>query len=426
MNAVIKPWLIACLVIALAGSVLLSAVLIVQLSRFDDSKRQAEEAEARANSQRTELAKLDVEVEALSKQKDALAPTIAEWQQRLKEKAVAEAALAGFDAKQRQAEADFALADKRREDVNRALIDVEKQKLDISATVERLKIERDALKKANTDAKLLTQQIEEAERRLNSATNALANVEARRKQFETDASSAQTRFEQIQKEADDLRQAREKLNNELAALRQMVQMQKDQLATFEQKAAELKAVQSAAQQEEQKVSKSQQQLATIEARTAELELRQRQAVSEFAQITNRLEQARRDATDAETKRDIAKASLPRVTQDLAAAQKLLAETQALQDQRAREHAALVAQVAAAKSELEQARKDGANAAAFLDAANATRRLSQDLAAKQGDLNRDVSRLEALVERLKKEKETLEKENGRLEAQRPKVPPDGQK
>lgn len=242
MNPVIKPWLVVGLVVALAGNVLLSAVLIVKLSRFDDSKRQADEVEARAATQRTELARLQVEVDALTKQKDALAPAVADWQQRLKEKSAAEAVLATLDAKQRQGESDIAQAGKRLDDANRALLDADKQKADLTSTVERLKTERDALTKSNTDAKALARQAEEAERRLNAATNAVANVDARRKQLETDASAAQTRFDQIQKEADDLRQTREKLNNDLAALRQQIQTQTAQLATFDQESAELKAI----------------------------------------------------------------------------------------------------------------------------------------------------------------------------------------
>ena len=73
------------LIVALAGNVLLSAVLIVKLSRFDDSKRQADEADARTAKQRTELAKLQTEVESLTKRKDALAATVADWEKRLKE-----------------------------------------------------------------------------------------------------------------------------------------------------------------------------------------------------------------------------------------------------------------------------------------------------------------------------------------------------
>ena len=436
-SAIIKPWLVVGLIGALAGSVLLSLYLIVMLGRFDDSKRQADEAGARAATQRTELARLQVEVETLSKQKDALAPVVADWQQRLKEKSAAEAVLATLDAKQRQSEDDRAQAARRLDDANRDLVDADKQKSELTSTVERLKAERDTLTKSNTDAKVLARQAEEAERRLSAATNALANTDTRRKQLETDASAAQARFEQIQKEADDLRQAREKLTTDLAALRQQIQAQKDLLATFDQKAADLKALQTATGQEEQKAAKLQQQSATAEARAAEMESKFSNAASELSQLTNRLEQARRDAADLESKRDTAKAESQKAAQELAAAQKLLVETQTSQDQRAREHATLVAQVATSKKDIEQARKDGADTEARLDAsATGLQKADADLAAartqtqvfvvKQGELTREISRLEAGVERLKKEKEALEKQIGRLEAQRPKVPPDGQK
>ncbi|PYJ81359.1 MAG: hypothetical protein DME22_21350 [Verrucomicrobia bacterium] len=279
MNTVIKPWLVAGLVVALAGNVLLSAVLIVKLSRFDDSKRQAAEAEVRAAKQRTELSALQVEVESLTKRKEVLAPTVADWDQRLKEKVDAQAAVDSLKAKKRQTESDISEVGKRLEDTNRSLLDAIKQKTELTAIVDRLKSELVTLTKTNTDAKALVRMAAEAERRLNDSTYALGNVEARRKQVETDASAAQTRFEQIQKEADNLRQARDKLNTELAILRQQVQSQKEQLATFDQKAANFKALQTATQQEEQKLAKLQQQSATAEARASEMESRLHKAAS---------------------------------------------------------------------------------------------------------------------------------------------------
>jgi DNA repair exonuclease SbcCD ATPase subunit len=115
----------------------------------------------------------------------------------------------------------------------------------------------------------------------------------------------------------------------------------------------------------------------------------------------------------------------------------IAETQASQEQLAREQAKLVAQLAASKKELEQARKDGADAATRRDTVRAeSQKADADLAAartqlqvfvvKQGELTRETSRLEATVERLKKEREALEKEIGRQEAQRQKAPPGGDK
>ena len=58
--------------------VMLSLYLIVMLGRYDEAKRQADEAETRATTQRVELAKLQVEVESLTKQRDALSPTVAD------------------------------------------------------------------------------------------------------------------------------------------------------------------------------------------------------------------------------------------------------------------------------------------------------------------------------------------------------------
>ena len=84
MNPVIKPSLVVGLVGALAGSALLSGVLIVKLGRFDDAKLKADETESRTAAQTTELAKLKTEIESLTRQKDTLQPQIADWQDRLR------------------------------------------------------------------------------------------------------------------------------------------------------------------------------------------------------------------------------------------------------------------------------------------------------------------------------------------------------
>ena len=83
---------------------------------------QAQEAEAALRSARTELSTLRYEVDSLEKQRGILAPTIADWEKRLKEKAEAEAALATLESKRRQAEADIAQAAKRLEDTNKDLV----------------------------------------------------------------------------------------------------------------------------------------------------------------------------------------------------------------------------------------------------------------------------------------------------------------
>jgi chromosome segregation ATPase len=434
---VITPMLMAGLITALVGSVLLSLYLIVVLGGFDDSKRQADEAEIRVTKQRTEFSALQVEVESLTKRKDVLAPTVADWEKRLKEMQEAKATADSLNAKQHQAESDLAQTVKRLADTRSALLEADKQKTDLTTTVERLNTERDILTKSVADARAVTRQAEDSERRLSTATNALASVDGHRKLLEADVSAAQTRFDQIQKQSDDLRQSSEGLNTELASLRQQVQIQKDQLAKSDQKAAELKALNTALQQGEEKLAKSREQLTTVESRANEMESRLRQASSELAQLTNRVEQARRDAADSEGKRDTAKAELQRITQELAAAQQLLVETQTSQNQRARENAVLVAQVTASKKELEQARKDGADAEVRLDTARsglqkadselaAARAQLQVFVVKHGELTRESSGLEATIVRLKSEKAALEKEVGRLGAQLPKVPPDGQK
>jgi len=436
-GSVIRPWLSACLIIALAGNVLLSGILIVKLSGFEDLKRRADETEAEAAKKRTELSSLQVDVESLSKQKDALAPTVADWEKRLKEKAAAEAALANLEVKQQQIGSEIAQAGKRLEEINRNVLESEKQKTELDSAIERLQSDLVFLTTTNIDAKAALSLAAEAERRLSDATNGLANAEARRKQFEADATAAQARFDQLQKENDGSRQTRETLNAEAATLRQQLQSLKDQLATSDQQAAELKARQTEVVQQEQKLAKLQQEVVTVEAGAGEMEARQQRAATELAQLTNRVQQARSQASEWETKRDTYQQAGTKVGQDLVAAQEILTKTQASQDQLSREQAKLIAQIAASKNDLEQSRKDAAESEVRLETAKsnlqkadadlaATRKLSQEFSAKQGELTREVSGLEATIERLKKEKEALEKEIGRLEAQHQKAPSEGQK
>ena len=436
-NAVIKPWLIAGLVIAVAGYVLFTAVLIMLLSHFDDSKRQADEADARTATQCTKIAKLRDEVGTLTDKKDMLVPMIADWQQRLKEKIAAEAVLATLDQKQRQADSDIVQATKRLDELDQSVLVAERQKTELASAIDQLKSELATLTKTNTDAKSLVRLASEAERRFVEATNAFASVETRRKQSEADASAARTRYEQIQKESDDLRQSREKLTIDLVELRQQVQAQKDLLATFDQKMAELNALQIATQKEEEKKSKLQQQCATAEARVTEMEYRLSKAVLELGQVTNRMEQARNDCATVDARLNSAKTALQTADAEVAGAQKRLAEIKASQEHLASEQAKLAAQFAASKKDLEQARKDGAEAEIRRDSAKgdlqktdadivAGRAQLQVFVVKQDDLTRETSRLEFAVESLKKEKAALQKEIGNLEAQRQKNLPDGQK
>ena len=153
-TAVINLWLSGGLVIAVLGYAVLSGMLILKLGGFDDARRQAQGAEAALSSARTELSTLRHEVGALEKQRGILAPTIADWEKRLKEKAEAEAALSALESKRRQTEADIAQATKRLEDTNKDLVSAGNQKAELGKEIEKLKAEHLSLTKAITAAKV--------------------------------------------------------------------------------------------------------------------------------------------------------------------------------------------------------------------------------------------------------------------------------
>ena len=431
MNKIIKTWLIAGLIVGVSGTVLFSLVLIVRLGHIENIINKAEEMETLATKKSAELSALQVELDTLNKQKEILKPSISDWQQRLEEKSVAEAAVKSLEAKHKQIEVDIDDADKRLESTVRSLRAAEKQKTDIAASLENLKSELGVITKLNVDVKAMLTLAAEAERRLNDATNGFANIESRRKQSENDATSAQSRYDQLKSETDDLRQSRNSLNKEIAVHGLQLQSLKDQNATLDKQSAELKTRQIAGQQEDKRLAQIQQRIITSEAFKTELDARQMQVAAEVAQLTNRLELARSQVADWEAKRDAIQPTVAKATLDLNVAQKLFAETQASQDQSVRRQADLTAKIAALKLEADTALKDAASAlvdfettksAALKSDADlaAVRKLTQELSSKQGDMTREVSRLETIVEELKKEKDSLEKEIGRLEAQRQKA------
>jgi chromosome segregation ATPase len=406
--SIINLWLGSGLIIAVLGYAVLSGMLIFKMEGFEGTKQQAQESEAILEKSRTDLASLQLSMESLKKQREILKPTIVDWEKRLKEKAEAEAALAAFESKRRQTEADITQAAKRLEDTNKSLASVEKQKPELLSEIEKLKTEQLSLTKAIAAGKVTLNQATEAEHRMNEAQNALTSLNTQQKQLRADVADAQKRLDQVHAEADDARKGREKLAGETAMLRQQIQTLKDERTDLEQKASGLKTTQATIQQEERK-----------------------------------LEQIRKEATDWELRRDSARGSLQKTVSDLSEAQKLLQEASAKRDELVRESSRLESMIGGLKSEggqlekrLEQMRKEVKEWEPLRDAAtaesqkagsdlSATRKLLQEMSMKQGELVREISRLESVIERLKKDREDLEKELGRLEAQQLKSLTGGQ-
>ena len=113
-----------------------------------------------------------------------------------------------------------------------------------------------------------------------------------------------------------------------------------------------------------------QQLAAIQIQLAADQERQRRSSSEVTGVQERLEVAKKEASQWEARRDSARVDFQGADADATAARKLL----------------------------------------------------QEASARQGELVRDAARLESVIEGLRKEKDALEKEIGRLEAQRQQQPP----
>jgi chromosome segregation ATPase len=436
MNTVIKPWLTAGLFITIAANVLLSAGLIADLSRFRESIRQVDEAESRAAQRRSDVSKLQAEVDSLAKKRDALAPEVASCQERMEEKAKAQAFLAGLEAKKQQLQADIDQETKRFEEAGKAIIAARQQETELTNTIEQLKTERSSLTRSVTEARELEKTAVAAERRTADAKTAMDSADARRKQLEAENVGMQKSYAELEKDTSGLRQKKKDLSDELAQLRKQLQVENDQLSALDQKAAEFSALQVQSAQQKQKLATSQQELATTEARAIELESRRHQAESELARLENRIEQARTESAAWETKRDLSQQQGTTAAQNLASAQKALSETQASHDLLVREQLKLASSLTSLRSDFELARKNSVEEETRLARLKAegqesdselaaARKLTQEYAAKQDELTRDVSRTQAIIDGLKQEKEALEKEIGKEEAAKEKKQSGGQ-
>ncbi len=433
MNPVIKPWLIAGLITALAGSTLLSGIIIVRLGHVGDLQKQSDDLAAQTAQASTDLAALQSQHDTLQKQVDILKPSLADWQQRLEEKSAAEAAVDSLTAKQKQTESDLASASKRLDDANKGFQEAEKHKSELSSDIERLKAQLEDLTKSDIDAKATMKLAAEAERRLSDATNGLASAEARRAQLDSDVSSAKIRVDQLQKDTDSLRQIRDGLNVDIPALRLQLATLKDQIASMDQQTAELKVNKAAAQQAEQDLAAARKLLAETQASQASSAQQETDMVAQIAELKKEMAAARKDAADAQVALDGAK----KAEEDLSAARKLLAETQALQEGSARQQADLVAQIADLKKQAEASRKDAAVTQVARDTAKTelqkvnddlagVRKLSQELSAKRDNQTREVAELQTSITQLETAKDKLLKEIGKFDAQRPNPQPTGTK
>jgi len=123
--SIINLWLASGLIVAVLGYAVLSGRLIFKMEGFEETQRQAQGADFALEKARTELSSLRLEIDSLKKQKEALAPTIVDWEKRLREKAEAEAAVAAWESKRRQRESDMAPADKWVEDTSKSLETIE-------------------------------------------------------------------------------------------------------------------------------------------------------------------------------------------------------------------------------------------------------------------------------------------------------------
>jgi len=372
-GSVIKPWLSAGLITGLAVNAVLSFVLIVNLGRSEAAKKEIADMQASISLTRGELAKLQVELDRLTKQKETLALVVADWEQRVKEKASAQATVASLQAQKQQIESDIAQANKRLVEASRALASEEQRRSDLLTEIQKLTADAASLVKSNADIKAALAMAADAECRRAEAELAATNAAARLRQLQAEIASAEKRLAQNRQETDAQRQSRDDLVKEVAALRQQRETLMQELADLQKQLAPLKAQLTSIRKTEEILASLREHVAAAEARAKDAEQRKSEATAEITNLVARLAQVQREVAGWETRRDAAKVDLGKADAELSAA----------------------------------------------------RNLTLELSTKRLSLEREVARLTVEVEKLRNERQTLEKEIGRLEAQQPKTTSIGQ-
>lgn len=367
-SSVIRPWLSAGLIMGLAVNGILSFVLILNLGQFETAKKDAADMQDAAKRARGELAELQVELERLTKQKETLASAVADWEQRIKEKASAQAAVVSLQAQKQQIESDIAQANKRLVEANQDFASKEQMRRDLVTEIQKLTAEATSLVKSNANVKASLAMAADAERRRAEAELAVTNATTHLRQLQAEIASADNRLVQNRQETDVQRRSRDELVKELAALRLQRQTLTDELADLHRQLATVKVQLDTVRKTEETLASLREQVAAAEARAKDAEGRRLAAIAEMTNLNARVAQVRSEVADWEIRRDAAKADLSKADADL----------------------------------------------------SAVRKLTQTLSAQRLSFEREVARLTAEVEQLTNERQALEKEIGRLEAQRPKT------
>ena len=90
-ESIIKPWLIAVVIIAVLGSTVTSGYLIYQLRGYSDAEKKAAVISAKIEEAKKTKSSLSVELDTLSERKNTLAPLVVDWEERLVERNEAKA-----------------------------------------------------------------------------------------------------------------------------------------------------------------------------------------------------------------------------------------------------------------------------------------------------------------------------------------------
>ena len=341
---VITPWLTGGLIAAISANAVFSAVLVLKLGSYEETKREAQEVIASTSAANTELATLKVEIESLNKQKDALSPLVGDWEKRLKEKAEATAAVAALEEKEIQVGNSLTLTEQKFDTAQKRLLEADRQLTAILGENEKSKAESIVLSRTNSNLKASLALAAEAEQRLVIAKTAVTNSDGIRKQLETEIGGLQGRYAQLKAETDSLRTTRDTLNEEIASARQGVQVLKDQLSSYRSQVDPLKSRQSAVQEEGLKLTRIELQVAIAETKLKALEIGNERSTAESKQLATQLKEARGNVALWELRRETTKGAYSNLETDISAARTTIQEMSTKRDALVRETGALEANV----------------------------------------------------------------------------------
>jgi len=329
---VVQSWLAVLLILTVVVSTLVNAGLILSIARQERDREIAAETAKQLTDARSRLSTVQSELEALRRQKDALAPLVADWDKRAAERAASEAAISALEEKRPRLETEVNSLTARRDLLDRQMTELNSNRTELQGVVDNLRTETNALSRQKQELQTTVTQALDAERRRSEADASRSAAEVRSKSLQAEIVADQRRLDQTRSDADAQRKALDSLVKEVADLREKREALNTDIARFQAQDADLHARRNSLQELEEDLSKRQQEAADAGARAEGAEKRFRKASADIAEVQKGLEAVQNEASKWEARRDKARVDFQDADAELAAARKLERESSVRRDQ----------------------------------------------------------------------------------------------